>query len=303
MNKLMKILIAYDGSGCADHAIDDLLRAGLPPTGAALVVSVADVSKTASEDVSEIGIGGKFISAHLLEATLARAQKETTRVLEETRKLALEGGRRFSKLFPGWQVKSQTAAGDPAAELLLLARERKPDLIVLGSHGRGAIGRFFLGSVSKKVAAEAACSIRITRRRTEKAADAPTKIIIGASSLTDVEQIIRTVESRVWTIGTQARLIKADDGVSAGRVSAVYPYAAAMFEQCAETLSAAGVKVSISIKSGNLKSVLFEEEAEEWQADSIFVVAGDESGLNQTATSLVTDARCSVEIVREPEVC
>lgn len=27
----MKVLIAYDGSDCADAALDDLQRAGLPP--------------------------------------------------------------------------------------------------------------------------------------------------------------------------------------------------------------------------------------------------------------------------------
>lgn len=298
----MKVLIAYDGSACADHAIDDLLRAGLPPTGAALVVSVADISKNSIEETYEVGIGGKFVSAHLLEATIAHTQNETTRVLNETKEIAIEGGRRFSALFPRWQVKNMTAVGDPAEELLLLARERKPDLLVLGSHGRGTIGRFFLGSVSKKVAEEAACSVRITRRRTEKTVDTPSKIIIGASSLNDAERLVSTVSNRAWNAGTRARLIKADDGVSAGRVSAFYPYAAAMFEQCAETLRSAGLEVSVEVKSGNLKSVLFEQAAEKWDADSIFVVAGepgDERGLNQTAASLVTDASCAVEIVRQ----
>lgn len=298
MNKAMKVLIAYDGSGCADAAIDDLLRAGLPPTGAALIVSVAAVSKTMLTDFYEIGGWGGFVSTRLIEETVAQTQKETTCLLNETKELALEGCRKFSALFPGWQVRSQIAVGDPAKELLLLADERKPDLIVLGSHGRGAIGRLFLGSVSKKVAEEAASSIRITRRQTGKKSNAPPKIIIGAGTLSHAEQIIRSVSRRVWTVGTQARLIKADDGVSAGRVSAVYPYAHAIFEQCMETLRTAGLKVSISIRSGNLKSILFEEQAEKWQADSIFVVAGDESGLNQTVASLVTDANCSIEIVR-----
>lgn len=37
--------------------------------------------------------------------------------------------------------------------------EWKPDLIVVGSHGRTAIGRFFLGSVSQKVVNEACASL------------------------------------------------------------------------------------------------------------------------------------------------
>lgn len=41
--KVMKILIAYDGSSCAEAALDDLVRAGLPEAGEFLVISVAEV--------------------------------------------------------------------------------------------------------------------------------------------------------------------------------------------------------------------------------------------------------------------
>ena len=39
----MKLLIAYDGSKYSEASLDDLARAGLPDSGEALVVSVADV--------------------------------------------------------------------------------------------------------------------------------------------------------------------------------------------------------------------------------------------------------------------
>ncbi len=41
MNETMKILIAYDGSPCAEAALDDLRKAGLPQDAEALVISVA----------------------------------------------------------------------------------------------------------------------------------------------------------------------------------------------------------------------------------------------------------------------
>jgi hypothetical protein len=41
--KDMKILIAYDGSDCAEAALDDLQRAGLPPEAEAQIISVAEV--------------------------------------------------------------------------------------------------------------------------------------------------------------------------------------------------------------------------------------------------------------------
>ena len=39
----MKVLVAYDGSKCAEAALDDLTHAGLPEKGEALVMSVAEV--------------------------------------------------------------------------------------------------------------------------------------------------------------------------------------------------------------------------------------------------------------------
>ena len=42
MDKRLKILIAYDGSDCANAALNDLQRAGLPHKADAMVVSVAE---------------------------------------------------------------------------------------------------------------------------------------------------------------------------------------------------------------------------------------------------------------------
>jgi hypothetical protein len=44
VNETMKILIAYDGSLCAEAALDDLRKAGLPQDAEALVISVAGFS-------------------------------------------------------------------------------------------------------------------------------------------------------------------------------------------------------------------------------------------------------------------
>ena len=43
MKDKMKILVGYDGSECADAALDDLARAGLPPSAEVQILSVAEV--------------------------------------------------------------------------------------------------------------------------------------------------------------------------------------------------------------------------------------------------------------------
>lgn len=51
--------------------------------------------------------------------------------------------------FPDLQIDKHIVKGFPSAELLAAARSAK--LLVVGSHGRGAIARFLLGSVSHEV--------------------------------------------------------------------------------------------------------------------------------------------------------
>lgn len=51
----------------------------------------------------------------------------------------------------------------PAAALVDFAASHEVDLIVVGSHGRGAAGRFLLGSVADRVARHAGCSVLVAR--------------------------------------------------------------------------------------------------------------------------------------------
>ncbi len=51
----------------------------------------------------------------------------------------------------------------PADVILRIAEETKPDLIVLGSRGVGAVQRFLLGSVSDRVSHHANCPVLIVR--------------------------------------------------------------------------------------------------------------------------------------------
>jgi nucleotide-binding universal stress UspA family protein len=45
----------------------------------------------------------------------------------------------------------------------LVANEIKPDIIVVGSKGKGKIARFLLGSVSRKIAELAKCSVFVVK--------------------------------------------------------------------------------------------------------------------------------------------
>ena len=63
----------------------------------------------------------------------------------------------------GFKVTTSVATGDARSIILEDATEWHADLIVLGSHGRKGLVRFFLGSVSDAVARHANCSVQIVR--------------------------------------------------------------------------------------------------------------------------------------------
>ena len=56
-----------------------------------------------------------------------------------------------------------TLVGSPAGEILRYATEQEVDLIVIGTHGRGAIGHMLLGSVTERVVRKAPCPVLTVR--------------------------------------------------------------------------------------------------------------------------------------------
>jgi nucleotide-binding universal stress UspA family protein len=53
--------------------------------------------------------------------------------------------------------------GDPGASIVSAAEAESADLVVVGTHGRGVIGRLFLGSVSEHVMRNAPCPVLVVR--------------------------------------------------------------------------------------------------------------------------------------------
>lgn len=311
----MRILIGYDGSEGADAAIDDLRKAGLPRDVEALIVSISEVMMPSSIE-SEV-VGQPITSRRLTEA-LAQAEARTEQALNDAKELAAEAGDRVRSYFPSWKVQTEGLAGWPATDLINKTDEWKADLVVVGSRGRSALGRFILGSVSKKVVTDSHHSVRVARGATEKNDSKPPRVVIGVDGSPEAEHAVREVGMRVWPKGTEVRIIAVDDGTSPKRIARVLPTAAAMITSSNEKafaasrmmvewsereLRAIGLQVSIAIEKGDPQRVLI-EEARQWEADSIFVGSRKFDGtferfwLGSVSTALVTKAHCSVEVVR-----
>lgn len=310
----MRILIGYDGSKSADAAIKDLKRAGLPRISEVLVVSVADLL-VSNQSVTEV-VGQAFTSQRVA-AGIRLAQTHSEHVREEAKALVAQAKMRVQINFPEWKVESMVIEGSPATELIELAKSWKADLIVVGSEGRSAFGRFFLGSVSKKIATDAHCSVRIGRPNFKKNTDSPPVIILGVDDSPDSLQAIYSIGQRFWQKGTEVRLINVDDGTSPDRIAYKLPRTIerlkiyqnkesrlhSILEWAKDELSEIGIKATVEMKTGNTEKVLL-EEARKWDADSIFVgtrslnSSFERFRLSSVSTAVLNKAHCSVEIVR-----
>jgi nucleotide-binding universal stress UspA family protein len=318
MKRSMKILIAYDGSDCAEAALDDLAQAGLPETAEATVISITEVWLP-PPPVSSYEIVEQAMSVRV-PADLKKVYMKGSRAVKEAKALAERGAARVRAAFPKWKVKAEAIYGSPAWELVFKADNWKPDLIVVGSHGRSAFGRFVLGSVSQRVVTESRCSVRIARGRVEEPGS-PVRIVIGIDGSPASNAAVRAVAERNWPAQSQARVVVVDDPLEPTLVGELMPMVAEsvdlenrfdrkliqkLAEDAAKLIRSANLHASAVIEEGDPKYVL-PKVAEKWGANCIFVGATGFSNrferfvLGSVSAAVAARAHCSVEVVRAQE--
>lgn len=309
---VMKLLVAYDGSKCAEAAIDDLTRAALPGVGAAHVISVAEVWLPPPESVAEPAEAESVYVEQIVRQHRERGEK----ILSEASVKAKHAETRVRAALPGWVVTSASTYGSPAWEILSAARDFNADLIAVGSQGMSALGRLFLGSISQKVLSEAFCSVRICRGKIE-IEPAPARVIIGFDGSKGAIAAVDQVCKRPWPAGSEVRLVAATESVTPSLISRFVPPVNRMVEdvnvsgehwiaESAATelckLRKVDLEADLHLHPGNPKDILT-QEAEAWGADCIFVGANAHAGLlhrmlGSTSAAVAARAHCSVEVVR-----
>lgn len=305
MTEKMKILIAYDGSDGAKLALADLQRAGLPDEAEAIVLSAADVWILASPgDESQTPAYSK-----MYPDSWSKERKEAEQALDKARAMAAEAVQSIQSRFPAWDVRAEATADAPAWAVIKRADEWRPDLIVVGSHGRTAVGRAVLGSVSQKIVTHARGAVRVARGR-EETGDAPVRIVIGVDGSAYAELAVETARRRAWPAGSEALVVAAPELLMGGLVwSETFDdeqtSADKIVTAAAEKLRESGLWVSTKVRYGDPKRVLV-DEAEEWNADAIFVGARglraiERFLLGSVSTSVAARAHCSVEVIRAAE--
>jgi nucleotide-binding universal stress UspA family protein len=296
--KRMRILIGYDGSNCAESALADLKRAGFPRKVEATVISVSEEWIPAPASIG--GVSTTFPVDELEDEREAVTLAKSAKVV-------------IKSIFPEWHVHAEAAIGSPANILIWKAEEWEPELIIVGSHGRRALGRFFFGSVSQKVLHAANCSVRIARGK-EKSADEPVRLIVGVDGSKDAESAVKAITMRHWPKDSEARVVGAigvlPPVASEYMALEVEKWTAAENVRVKEAVEAAlsrfggiGLGVSSVVKEGDPKHLLC-AEAEDMDADCIFVGARgmgqiERMLLGSVSSSVASRAHCSVEVIRD----
>jgi nucleotide-binding universal stress UspA family protein len=62
-----------------------------------------------------------------------------------------------------YSSQAKIGIGDPAFAILEQAKASQADIILMGTHGRGGLARFLMGSVSHSVLHQADCPVLIVR--------------------------------------------------------------------------------------------------------------------------------------------
>jgi nucleotide-binding universal stress UspA family protein len=146
----MKILLAIDDSKYSQAAVQAVLNQYCPEGTAVRVIHVAEpITFIFPPDMA-----AEYAAAPQLLG-LRKEQLENGKALVEAAAAKLKTA--------GYTADTDVFEGDVRSEIVDLASQWHADLIVMGSHGRKGLNRFFIGSVSEFVVRHAPCSVEVVR--------------------------------------------------------------------------------------------------------------------------------------------
>jgi nucleotide-binding universal stress UspA family protein len=140
MANIETILFATDGSAASEPASEQAIDLATQVQARLLVVSVLGASSRPSEASAEAAVADSRDSlTSKAQAIVQRAKAAGT-----------------DATFLVWE-------GDAGEAIVAAANSENVDLIVVGSHGRSGVSRFFIGSVSDYVVRHAHCPVMVVR--------------------------------------------------------------------------------------------------------------------------------------------
>jgi nucleotide-binding universal stress UspA family protein len=151
-SKGRRILLAIDGSGFSDVAVQEI--AGRPWSAGTEInlLSVIELPTTTTELWA------------LPETYYSQLEESATRQANAAIDRAVQSFNAVNREIP-LTLSTEIVVGRATETIMNSAKSWDADLVVLGSHGKHGLERFLLGSVSQDVAYHARCSVEVVRRK------------------------------------------------------------------------------------------------------------------------------------------
>jgi len=286
----MRIFVAVDGTSSSDVVIQEAARRPWPAGSQFALVQAID----------------PYFFTHA-PAPMEEAKEGAAKILEQLAKPLTDAG---------WEVESNVIFANPRHGLTQAASERRADLLMMGSHGRGTVSRLLLGSTAQAVLRHAECSVEIIRSRGE-AREEGMRVLVASDGSQHGKAAVLAVATRPWPKGSEFKVLSSPEyPVLVGE----YPYyapeqvaelskqsmenAKEAIEDGAEVLKQAGLNANgevIEPMDTPAHSIL--AAAEDWKADLIVMGSHGRRGfdrlvLGSVSESVALHAKCSVELVR-----
>jgi nucleotide-binding universal stress UspA family protein len=297
----VKVLMAIDNSPASERVLEDAACRRWPKSTSFSVVHVVEVQRFAR-----------------WPALVEDASREAARLVKA-------GADKLSR--SGHKAVAEVIMGFPRKAISEYAKEWHADLIMAGSHGHSAIGRFLLGSVAQGILRTARCSMEIVRSVSGGPAPSshPMKILLATDGSDCSVEAARSIARRPWPDGTVFKVLSVEellvlDGqITASSLSSVYPaslleelttqardHANSAAETAKQVLKSAGMKVldDHAPPIGEPRAIIL-DTAKTWGADLIVLGSHGRRGLDHflmgsVAESVAVHAHCSVEVIRIP---
>ena len=133
------ILLAYDGSKFSNKALQEAISLAKSSGGSLLILSVVDITDEFESEAP--GLTDKMTEKLLKSAQKAMAKTVAAKV----------------------KARVEVHVGDAYEMIVDIAKKKKADVIVMGSHGRTGLTRLLMGSVTSRVIGHAPCSVLVVR--------------------------------------------------------------------------------------------------------------------------------------------
>jgi nucleotide-binding universal stress UspA family protein len=150
-----RILVPLDGSEEAEGILPFVtaIVKGTEATVTLLTVIDTDsveVARPRAEAQSSMAPGSLFVTSTRPQPIVDTYRTQSEEAVEEEEKTALRALAR-GLADQGVEARVEASSGPVAEEILRVAQKEGSDLIAMSTHGRGALGRAILGSVTDKV--------------------------------------------------------------------------------------------------------------------------------------------------------